>query len=290
MNNTINSFPPFYTPYDQAGGHRTESFQHSAEKQKESDISITTAEGDIVTISSSFAMAMAYSSTEEFSPGMRSQSYTLMSMESSSFNMSIQGDLSEEELQDIKHLLHDLKKIAQAFFKGDTQMAMNRALDIGDMGSVTELSASFGYSEYISTTQSIATYQPLPAEGIPAGTEDLQEIIADDSAEKFNFADILKARWQQILESFNLDEEKDAVVDAIKQAYEENDIPAAEHMVERVLETIKESPQLTPFVVSVANKAINDAAESVSKMKGQQINPEKLQNDFLKQWKDWTKT
>ncbi|NOR11457.1 MAG: hypothetical protein GQ541_08215, partial [Desulfovibrionaceae bacterium] len=119
MSNSIANYLPSYNPYNQpANGYRSESFQQTAEKQRDSHISITTDEGDVVTISSSYAMAMAYSSSEEFSPGMWNQSFTAMSLESSTFSMTIEGDLNEEELQDIKHLLQDLKKIAKAFFHG----------------------------------------------------------------------------------------------------------------------------------------------------------------------------
>lgn len=291
MTNSITNYLPSFNPYNQpANGYRSESFQQAAEKQKDSQISITTDEGDVVTISSSYAMAMGFSASEELAPGMWNQSYTAMSLESSTFNMTIKGDLSEEELQDIKHLLQDLKKIAKAFFHGDTQGAMKKALNIGDMGSVAQLSASFSYSEQISTTHSVATYHPLPSGDMAAAFKDLQEIIGEDSFKDFNFADILKARWQQMLETFDSDDEEDTVIDAMKTADEENNIPVAEQMLKRVRETIEKQPQLSPFVVPVANQAIDEAASSVSKTKGQDVNPEKLHKDFLKQWKKWMLT
>lgn len=291
MSNSITNYLPSFNPYNQpANGYRSESFQQTAEKQRDSDISITTDEGDVVTISSSYAMAMAYSASEEFAPGMWNQSYTAMSLESSTFSMTIEGDLNEEELQDIKHLLQDLKKIAKAFFHGDTQRAMNKALDIGDMGSVAQLSASFSYSEQISTTHSVATYHPLPSGDMSAAFKDLQEILGENSFEDFNFADILRARWQQMLETFDSDDEEDAVIDAMESADEANNTPVAEQMLERVRETIEKQPQLSPFIIPVANQAIDEAAASVSEMKGQDINPEKLHKDFLKQWKNWMLT
>jgi hypothetical protein len=291
MSNSITNSLPSFNPYNQpANGYRAESFQQTSENQKDSQISLTTAEGDVVTISSSYAKAMAYAASEEFAPGMWSQSSTAMSLESSTFNMSIQGDLNEEELQDIKHLLQDLKKIAKSFFHGDTQGAMNKALNIGDMGSVTQLSASFSYSQQISTTHSIATYQPLPAGDMPATFKDPQEIIGEDSAEDFNFADILKARWQQMLKTFDSDDEKDDVIDEMKTANEDNNTPVAEQMLARVLETIEKQPQLSPFVIPVANLAIDEAAASVSEIKDQNINPNQLHKNFLNQWKNWMLT
>jgi hypothetical protein len=291
MSNSITSSLPSFNPYNQpANGYRSESIQQTSEQQKDSQISLTTAEGDVVTISSSYAKAMAYAASEEFAPGMWNQSFTAMSLESSTFNMSIQGDLNEEELQDIKHLLQDLKKIAKSFFHGDTQGAMNKALDIGDMGSVAQLSASFSYSEQISTTQSVATYHPLPSGDIPATFKDLQETIGEDSFEDFNFADILRARWQQMLETFDTDDEKDTVINAMETAKGNNNTPVAEQMLARILETIEKQPQLSPFVIPVANHAIDEAAAAVSEIKDQDINPKQLQKNFLNQWKKWMLT
>jgi len=292
MSNSITNSLPSFNPYNQpANGYRSESFQQTSEKQKDSQISLTTAEGDVVTISSSYVKAMAYAASAEFAPGMWNQSYTAMSLESSTFNMSIQGDLNEEELQDIKHLLQDLKKIAKSFFHGDTEGAMKKALNIGDMGSIAQLSANFSYSEQISTTRSVATYQPLPSgNDMPATFKKLQKMVGEDASEDFNFADILRARWQQMLATFDADDEKDAVINAMETANEDNNTPIAQQMLARVLETIEKQPQLSPFVIPVANHAIEEAAASVAKMKGEEIDPEKLHKNFLKEWKDWMLT
>jgi len=115
-------------------------------------------------------------------------------------------------------------------------------------------------------------------------------MISEDSFEPFDFADILRARWLQMLEYFEIEDEIDAIANTIETVNEDTDTPVAEQMFERVRETIEKQPQLSPFIVPVANKAINDAAESVSKIKGLEINPDNLQKDFFKHWKDWMLT
>ena len=93
-----------------------------------------------------------------------------------------------------------------------------------------------------------------------------------------------------MLETFDSDDEEDAVIDAMESTDEANNTSVAEQMLERVRETIEKQPQLSPFIIPVANQAIDEAAASVSEMKGQDINPEKLHKDFLKQWKNWMLT
>lgn len=291
MNNSITNFLPSYNPYNQSNqGLRSESLQHTAQSQKESQISITTDEGDVVTISSSYAMAMAYAYNKEVTPASYSQSFTAMSLESSSFSMSIKGDLNEEELQDIKHLMQDLSKIAKAFFQGDTDSALKKALDIGDMGSLNQMSASFSYSEQITTSQSISTNHPLPnltGETL-AGLSDLKKMLEEEFIEDLKFADLLRARWQQLREAFE-QEKENAHIAGLREveSNSDDDISAAEQMLERVKETVEKQPQLSPFMVPVAKQAIKDAAESVSQKEAKNIQPEKLHNDFVKKWHDW---
>jgi hypothetical protein len=294
MSNSIHNFLPSYNPFHQTTqGFKSESFQQAAQSQKDSNISITTDEGDVVTISASYAMAMAYAYNNEVTPVSHSESVTAMSMEKSSFSMSIQGDLNDEELQDIKHLLQDLNKIAKAFFQGDSERALNKALDIGDLGSLNQLSASFSYSEQIATTHTVVTYHPLPSGDALADLKGLKEMLTDEFVEDLKFADLLRARWQQLREAFEQEKESIQALNPLEISSNEekdDDIPASEQMLERVKETIEKQPQLSPYMAPVTKQAIDDAAEEVSQKENKNIQPEKLYNDFLKKWRNWILT
>ena len=289
MNNSIHNFLPSYNPYNQSSqGTRSESFQQTAQSQKESNISITTAEGDVVTISSSYAMAMAYAFNKEATPVSYSQSISAMSMESSSFAMSIQGDLSDEEIQDIKHLLHDLSKISKAFFQGDTDRALRKVFDIGDMGSVSQLSASFSYSEQIATSHAVSSFPAVPEGDALAGFTDLKEMLEDEFIEDIKFMDLLRARWQQLREALEQNNESSKIASPLEMLPEnDDDIPAAEQMLNRAKNTVRKHPRLSPFIVPVAQKAIDDAAKSFNQEEEKAVNPGKLHKDFLKKWQDW---
>ena len=204
--------------------------------------------------------------------------------------MSIQGDLNEEEMQDIKHLMQNLNKIAKSFFQGDTENALKKALDIGDMGSLNQMSASFSYSEQIATTQTVSTYNQFPnltGETL-TGLSDLKKMLEEEFIEDLKFADLLRARWQQLREAFEQEKENIRVagIDEVG-SIKDSDISAAEQMLERVKDTVEKQPQLSPFMVPVAKQAIKDAAELVSQKEAKHVQPEKLHNDFVKKWHDW---
>ena len=100
-----------------------------------SDLSITTADGDIVSIS--FSALEASQSSENFSYYARQGSQEMNYQRSSAsysqmnFSFSVQGDLDNDELQAIQSLIKDISKIEKDFFSGDVNEAFNKALELG---------------------------------------------------------------------------------------------------------------------------------------------------------------
>lgn len=100
-----------------------------------SDLSITTADGDIVTISfTSLKESQAgeyfkfYSREDgkEISYQTGASSYSSMN-----FSYSVQGNLDKEELAAIDALITDISKIENDFFTGDIEGAFNKAVELG---------------------------------------------------------------------------------------------------------------------------------------------------------------
>jgi hypothetical protein len=104
-------------------------------QSRDSDLSITTADGDIVTISFSdfqerAAVERYSSSTGE---GGTSESYQASSSlySSMSFSYSVEGELDDGEKEAIGALIKDINKLQTEFFNGDINKAFEMALDIG---------------------------------------------------------------------------------------------------------------------------------------------------------------
>jgi len=111
------------------------SSERYASQSNSSDLSITTADGDIVTIS--FSALQENQASENFSYNA-DQNSSEMSYQSSAssyaemnFSFSVQGDLDQDELHAIQSLIKDISKIEKDFFAGDIDKAFNKALELG---------------------------------------------------------------------------------------------------------------------------------------------------------------
>lgn len=106
-----------------------------ASKANSSDLSITTADGDVVTISfsalkeSQSSENLTYSSNQNFSE--MSYQHSTSSSSEMNFSYSVQGDLDKDELHAIKSLIKDISKIEKDFFAGNIDNAFNKALELG---------------------------------------------------------------------------------------------------------------------------------------------------------------
>lgn len=111
------------------------SSERYSSQSNSSDLSITTADGDIVNISFSALQEnqanenFSYSADEDSSK-MSYQS-NLSSYSGMNFSFSVQGDLDKEELQAIQSLIKDISKIEKEFFAGNIDKAFNKAVELG---------------------------------------------------------------------------------------------------------------------------------------------------------------
>lgn len=182
----------YQSMYSARAGKST--FEQALAQTQSSSFSLTTAEGDRVTLSS---LSQNYQYTHAigwFNPTSSGLTVAGSSATAEAMGFSVQGDLNEQELADITRLVGELTSIASDFFSGDYDGALTRAMDFGDlsMGSVSSLSASFSSETVIQTR--ISSYEALPAKA-----DDLSDALGTDASEELKYAELLKARWQQIL-------------------------------------------------------------------------------------------
>lgn len=199
MNCNLPAAQPFSFASGQAvvPGRQQMTYQGAAAYATQAAISLTTAEGDVVTIQSSrqesYAMAAGFVST----PAKHLQSYTLAGLSQETFSLSVDGDLNEQELADINRLVGELTAVAGDFFNGDREKALAGALSLGDMGSISHLQASFIQSSTMVQEATSRSSGPLAVGHHGFSEQDRQLPSAGDV---FDYHAILQAQWRQVKE------------------------------------------------------------------------------------------
>ena len=95
----------FYAPGQQ---QNYQSYSEAMSQRSQADISFTTAEGDVVTLSNYQEQAYTLASEKWASPLQQGMNFTASTLNVDAFSFSVQGDLNEEELADIQNLMDDL--------------------------------------------------------------------------------------------------------------------------------------------------------------------------------------
>jgi len=230
----------------------------TAYQTKQSSITIKTAEGDVITISSAAAAGVDLNLDQSRSTDSSSISFTASLLQQSSLQISVQGDLNDEELADMKKLLHDLHKVSTTFYAGNMDASLKHAMAIGDLGSISELWASFQYTSYAAASYT-GTYHPVP-EGLTTGLLQ-QDPAAGDTIPGFstNAGDLLQAQWQQLQNYLQEDDGAD-----VQQAAPQPEIISLTDLLQSMQQlldnVISKYPRLSPLAVPLAGKALEDAA------------------------------
>ena len=144
----------------QRQGITSQSSQTDISSQKSIDLSLVTAEGDKVTLSANVAFQASYATynSQGTLNGVTSVSQG-ESFEASlerEFSISVEGDLDQQELKDIKKAVKNIIKIAKQFFKGDLDNAFAKALKLRTPDTIASLDASFQTSVSASFAQQVS--------------------------------------------------------------------------------------------------------------------------------------
>ena len=128
----------------------TELNRASVMDRKSVDISLVTAEGDIVTISLDSFLEESYTgyNSKGHMGGIatKTQMETFGSFSSREMLLTLEGDLNEEELADIQRVLGQIESLASDFFTGEIDEVVAKAMQFGDMGSIVGLQANLEYT------------------------------------------------------------------------------------------------------------------------------------------------
>lgn len=147
----------------------------SASLQKSTDISLLTADGDKVTISANSAFQAGFASYD-FRGRLNGHEATLQGRSlnisaSSSFAISVEGDLSKEELDDIKKLVGNIEKLGNDFFSRPLEDSLSQALSVGDdLDSIVSFDARLSFSQQVSLAQEVKQESQAPSATLPSNT------------------------------------------------------------------------------------------------------------------------
>ena len=171
MSGYFDSLPSIMNPsgqaadYGQRTGRLTEQASYvSASRDIDSEIMIRTKEGDVVTLSSkSFhdfeSILYDREGRIQNADGGRAEtslSYRRMTLSAGeSFEFSVKGNLSEEELDDIEQIVSDIDGVLEQMTEGDMKEAVGLAMEMGGYDSVARLSADLSVKQtYRAVSQS----------------------------------------------------------------------------------------------------------------------------------------
>ncbi|MBU4260690.1 MAG: hypothetical protein KKC76_02260 [Proteobacteria bacterium] len=283
-----------------------QSYSEAMSQRSAANISFTTAEGDVVTISNYQEQAYSLASEKWATPLQQGMTFTASVLNVDASSLSVQGDLNEEELADIQNLMVDLTSIAEEFFNGNLGEAMDQAMNIGDMGSISQLSASFSYQASWSASSQITDYHPVPAaedggDSLVDIFAVLPEVVEQAHTDEMKYAEMLQAQWKQIkefLEAKTADPASTTTDSAVAQetapvvttnstiTQDNENIPAARKMMNRMRKTVARHPRLAPFGLSLAHEAIDNKSEGI-RPPAQFSQKNMLKDNFLQEFTDW---
>ena len=153
-------------------------------RAREFSFELTTKEGDKVTIKATSSEGLA---VEAGRAGRGNNSVSALNASyssSQSFSLSIEGELSEDELGAINDLLGRVNDLASEFFEGDLDVAFDQAMNLGyDAEQIGSFSLNLAQAEIQQVTQAYQTFEPNPA----AGNSDKPQLLADQLLPLGNF-------------------------------------------------------------------------------------------------------
>lgn len=134
------------------------SFQGIAmQSSRSAQIQIETQEGDIVTIDFSQAESGSRSAFNMTKKDASISGYQESYSFSSNFNISIEGELNEDEQKALKNLMNKMHKVSDAFFNGNDKAAMKHAMKLGfDNQQIAGFSMDLNRQKSV---QAVAAYQ-----------------------------------------------------------------------------------------------------------------------------------
>jgi hypothetical protein len=169
ISSSIHPFSSSADPQLTAGAFRSSNLTRlDASTDTQTDLTVITAGGDRVTLSAESLLRASYAEVNYQSTDQQSRldfhATDSQVQVGNSIEVSVQGQLDQQEQADLQLLVGKLEKVVKQFLGGDTGGAVSQALQIGDLGTVASFQLHVQQSEQIALTRE----QQISADGAQA--------------------------------------------------------------------------------------------------------------------------
>jgi hypothetical protein len=135
--------------------------QVQAETHTSADITLVTAEGDKVTLSTDTLLQAAYPRYDARGRlrGHRTEEHTetLQLSSTDDISLHIEGDLNDAECADIQQALDTFEQFATDFFNGEVDEPPNQVFDLDDLNTLHSIDTTLEFSQSLSVSQQTET-------------------------------------------------------------------------------------------------------------------------------------
>jgi len=132
-----------------------------AETHTSTDITLVTAEGDKVTLSTDAVLQAAYSRYDARGRlrgyGLERHAETFQLASANDISLQIEGDLNSAERADIEQALDTIEQFAADFFTGKGDEAPNQTFNLGNLNTLRSIDATLELSQSLTVNQQTET-------------------------------------------------------------------------------------------------------------------------------------
>lgn len=152
------------------GTYNSRLTQVQAETHTSADITLVTAQGDKVTLSTDAMLQAAYTRYDAHGrlQGHRTERHaeTFQLASANEISLQVEGDLNDAERADIQQALDTFERFATDFFNGKVDKPANRVFDLGNLNTLRSIDATLELSQSLTVSQqtearTVATPTPV---------------------------------------------------------------------------------------------------------------------------------
>jgi hypothetical protein len=149
---------------------------------KNSDLSITTTDGDIVSISFSELQQYASKKNYQYEEGNKgvAENYSMANSEyhEVNFSYSVEGELDDEEKAAIEALIKDVNSLQKDFFSGNVDQAFEKAIKLGfDNEQIANFSMDLQQTKTSYVSQTYTEVAEFDEKVSPSANKELRPLI-----------------------------------------------------------------------------------------------------------------
>ena len=135
--------------------------QVQAATHTSADITLVTAEGDKVTLSTDAVLQAAYTRYDARGRlrgyGLERHTETFQLASANDISLQIEGDLNDAERADIEQALGTIEKFAADFFTGKGDEAPNQIFNLGNLNTLRSIDTTLEFSQSLTVSQQTET-------------------------------------------------------------------------------------------------------------------------------------